>query len=52
MLIACGGNKQAQLEKLKKQHDAITQKIEKLEKEIAAGSDSTAKDKTGVFVCG
>ena len=32
MLMACGSNKQAQLDKLKKQHDAITQKIEKLEK--------------------
>jgi len=50
MLMACGGNKQAQLEKLKKQHDAIQQKIENLEKEIATGSDSTAKDNTGVFV--
>ncbi len=50
MLMACGGNKQAQLEKLKKQHDAIAQKIEKLEKEIAASSDSTAKNNTGTFV--
>jgi membrane fusion protein (multidrug efflux system) len=50
MLMACGGNKQAQLEKLKKQHDAISQKIEKLEKDIAASSDSTKKDNTGTFV--
>ncbi len=50
MLMACGVNKQAKLEKLKKQHDAIAQKIEKLEKEIAANSDSIAKDNTGVFV--
>jgi membrane fusion protein (multidrug efflux system) len=50
MLVACGSDKQAQLEKLKKQHDEISQKIEKLEKEIAASSDSTAKDNTGVFV--
>jgi membrane fusion protein, multidrug efflux system len=49
MLMACGGNKQAELDKLKKEHDAISQKIEKLEKEIAATSDST-KDKTGIFV--
>jgi len=35
VLIACGGNKQARLEALKKQHDMISQKIEKLEKENA-----------------
>jgi RND family efflux transporter MFP subunit len=50
MLLACGGDKQAQLDKLKKQQDAIARKIEKLEKEIAASSDSTEKDNTGTFV--
>jgi membrane fusion protein, multidrug efflux system len=44
-LVACGGNKQAQLEKLKKQRDQLTVKIEKLEKEIG---DSTKS--TGTFV--
>jgi membrane fusion protein, multidrug efflux system len=47
MLIACGGNKQTKLDALKKQHDEISQKIDKLEKEIAGSSDSS---KTGTFV--
>jgi RND family efflux transporter MFP subunit len=49
-LIACGGNKEAKLEALKKQHDKIAQKIEKLEKEIAATSDSTSNNDAGTFV--
>jgi RND family efflux transporter MFP subunit len=49
LMIACGGNKQSRLESLKKQHDKISQKIEKLEKEIAAEKDS-ASDPVGTFV--
>jgi len=42
LAFACGGDKQARLEVLKKQQDKLAQKIEQLEKEIAAGTDSSS----------
>jgi len=50
VLMACGGNKQSKLEALKKQQDQIAEKIEKLEKEIAAESDSVATGDIGTYV--
>ena len=50
MLVACGGNKEAKLEALKKQHDKISQKIEKLEKEMTASADSANLTPEGTFV--
>ena len=50
MLVACGGNNDAKLEALKKQRDKITMKIEQLEKEITASSDTTIQESTGTFV--
>jgi hypothetical protein len=49
-VAACGGNKEAKLEVLKKQRDKITGKIEKLETEIAASSDSNANIAASTFV--
>jgi RND family efflux transporter MFP subunit len=49
-VAACGGNKEAKLEALKKQRDKITGKIEKLETEIATSSDSTANIAASTFV--
>jgi RND family efflux transporter MFP subunit len=49
-VAACGGSKEAKLEALKTQRDKITQKIEKLEMEIAASSDSTASVVASTFV--
>jgi len=49
-VAACGGNKEAKLETLKKQRDEIISKIEKLETEIAASADSTVKVGTSTFV--
>jgi membrane fusion protein, multidrug efflux system len=50
VLMACGGNNQSKLEALKKQHDKIAQKIDKLEKEIAAENDSASTVAVGTFV--
>lgn len=50
VLMACGGNKQSSLEALRKQNDKISRKIEKLEQEIAAESDSASKLPIGTFV--
>ncbi len=50
MLMACSGDKQAKLDALRKQHDQIAKKIQKLEVEIAAESDSTAENPAGTFV--
>jgi membrane fusion protein, multidrug efflux system len=48
--FACGGNKLAELETLKSKRDKITQKIEQLEAEIAASTDSAAKSDNATFV--
>ncbi len=50
VLMACGGNKQSRLEALKKQNDKISRKIEKLEQEIAAESDSASMEPVGTYV--
>jgi len=50
LLMACGGNKQSRLEGLKKQYDNISRKIEKLEQEIAAESDSATIEPVGTYV--
>lgn len=50
LLAACGGNKEAKLEGLKKQRDKINQKIEKLEMEIAASADSISNGLNSTFV--
>lgn len=50
LAVACGGNKQSRLNSLKKQRDQITQKIDKLEKEIAAETDSATLKTVGTFV--
>jgi RND family efflux transporter MFP subunit len=50
LLMACSGSKQDKLEALKKQHDAIAGKIELLEQEIAAESDSGTTVLAGTFV--
>jgi len=48
--MACGGNKQSRLEALKKQHDKISKKIDKLEVEIASESDSAYVEPVGTYV--
>jgi len=48
--MACGGNKQSRLEALKKQHDKISKKIDKLEGEIASESDSAYVEPVGTYV--
>ena len=52
-LASCGAkesnDKQAELDKLKKEHADITEKIKKLEKEIA-DADTTAKEPKGELV--
>lgn len=50
LLMSCSGSKQDKLEALKKQHDAIAQKIEVLEQEIAAESDSSSANQAGTYV--
>ena len=50
MLLSCGGNPEAKLASLKKQHDQIAIKIAELEKEIAAKADSASLDAAGTFV--
>jgi RND family efflux transporter MFP subunit len=47
---SCNNNKEAKLEALKSQRDKINQKIEKLEAEIAASSDSGFNDPDAAFV--
>jgi membrane fusion protein (multidrug efflux system) len=49
-VAACGGKNEAKLEALKKQRDKITGKIDKLETEIAASSDSNANIAASTFV--
>jgi RND family efflux transporter MFP subunit len=50
MLVACGGNKEAKLEALKKQQDKIAMQIQQLEDEIAASADTVLQEKSGTFV--
>jgi membrane fusion protein, multidrug efflux system len=50
VLMSCGGNPEAKLEALKKQRDKISEKIEKLEQEIAFKVDSNAVDAASTFV--
>jgi RND family efflux transporter MFP subunit len=49
VMLSCKPDKQQQLKMLKKQHDKIAKKIELLEKEIIAGTDSLQTE-TGTFV--
>jgi membrane fusion protein (multidrug efflux system) len=50
VLMSCSASPETKLEALKKQRDEISQKIEKLELELAAASDSTDRLVASTFV--
>ena len=48
--VSCTGNNEAKLESLKKKQEKLSEKIENMEREISAGTGTSATDASATFV--